>query len=152
MTPQTGNAPPHDDDADFSVWESDRALFLESIAAIKRKGFRQRKKRPNNNGSITTWSFRWCGVDYDFVQMFLVDGKMRWIGRAGAPGLELINEVSNHGLEPVQIYGRPFMKPDDHETYLEALYGVWRTPNPGYVPWEDSRAVIKTYPQVRPKK
>jgi hypothetical protein len=79
--------------------------------------------------------------------MFVVDGKMRWIGRAGAPGLELINEVPNHGLDTIELFGRQWMKPDDHETYLEALYGDWRTPKPNYCSWTDSKAVIETYPQ-----
>ncbi|NOY29553.1 MAG: hypothetical protein GXP28_05060 [Planctomycetes bacterium] len=149
---RNGGPMAHDDDADFSFWEKDRELLLDAIGALESKGFRRRKKRPNNDGSITTFSFRYWGVDYDFSQMFLVNNKMQWIGRAGEPGLELLNEVPNHGLNELKLYDRRWLKPDDHETYLESLYGDWRTPNPGYCPWEDSKAVIKTYPQVKHKK
>ena len=139
----------YDDDADFSFWKSDRQLMEEASKVLQANGFKLRKKRPNNDGSITTFSYRYWGVDYDFCEMYLVNEKMRWIGRAGAPNLELVNEVPNHGLEPIELYGRQWMKPDDHETYLEALYGDWRNPDPNYCSWEDSKAVIETYPQVR---
>jgi len=71
---------------------------------------------------------------------------------AGEPGLELLNEVPMHGLEELELYGRRFLKPDDHETYLEALYGDWRVPDPDYCPWEDSRAGIAKYPRAKVKK
>jgi len=148
-----GGPLPHDDDADFSFWEEDREVFVESVKALMDAGFRPRKKRPNNDGSFTTFSFRYLGIDFDFCQMFVVDGKMRWIGRAGEPGLELVNEVPMHGLDEIELFGRTWMKPDDHETYLEALYGDWRDPNPSYCSWTDSRAIIDRYPQQkRPKR
>ena len=84
--------------------------------------------------------------------MFLVDGKMRWIGRAGEPRLELLNEVPTHGFNDFKLYGRNWLIPDDHETYLESLYGDWQTPNPNYCSWKDSKAIIDTYQQIRHKR
>lgn len=136
----------HDDDADFSFWSWDRPHMLAAAMVLQARGFRSRRKRPNNDGSRTRWSFRYRGVDYDFIQMELVNGKIRWVCHAGKLGLELLNEVPNHGLAELELYGRTWMKPDDHETYLTSLYGDWRVPNPNYCPWEDSKAVIARYP------
>lgn len=144
-----GGPLPHDDDADFSFWESDRRNMLEALEVLRANGFKVRRKRPNNDGTYTKWSLRYQGVDYDFIQMDVVGDKMRWISHAGKPGLEILNEVPNHGLDEIELYGRRWMKPDDHETYLESLYGNWRQPNPNYCAWEDSQAIIAKYPRIK---
>ena len=65
---------------------------------------------------------------------------------AWKPPIELLNEVPNHGLSELEFFGCRWMKPDDHETYLESLFGDWRTPNPNYHYLTDSRAVIARSP------
>jgi hypothetical protein len=36
--------------------------------------------------------------------------------------------------------------PENAEDVLARIYGDWRTPNPGYAHWRDSRAIVERYP------
>ncbi len=146
---RNGQPLPNDDDVDFSFWEHDRAAFLDAAHALQAKGFRRRRKRPNNDGSLSTWSFRFMGIDYDFCQMFAVGDKMRWYTHAGAVDLECISEIPDHPLSEMELYGRRWLKPVDHEGYLTALYGDWLTPNSNYKFWNDSQAVVARYPRLK---
>jgi len=141
-----GGPLPHDDDADFSFWKADRDAFLTAAKALSANGFSERKPRYNNDGTRTKWAFRYRGVKYEFYEMEPVEDRMRWYSHARKPGLELINEVPNHGLSEFELYGRRWMKPDDHETYLRSVFGDWKTPNKNYCYWTDSQAVIARIP------
>ena len=144
-----GGPLPGDDDVDFSFWAVDRDRMIEALRVLENKGFCRRKKRPNNDRTFTKWSLRFQGVDYDFIQMEDHGSTMRWISHAGTPGLEILNEVPNHGLKGMELYDRQWMIPDDPDTYLQALYGDWRHPDPNYCFWDDSQAVIKKYPRIK---
>ena len=139
----------HDDDADFSFWESDRELMVEAVRALQSNGFRLRRKRPNNDGTFSKWSMRFQGIDFDFIQMENHGATIRWISHAGALDLEMLNEVPNHGLKKLELFGRQWMIPDEPGTYLEALYGNWREPNPNYQFWHDSKAIIERRPRIK---
>jgi hypothetical protein len=141
-----GGPLPHDDDADFSYWKADREKFVAATAVLKKHGFSERKTRLNNDGTKTKWAFRYRGVKYEFYEMEPIGDRMRWLSHARAPQLELVNEVPMHGLDVFELYGRRWMKPDDHETYLRSLYGDWRTPNKNYCYWNDSQAVVARLP------
>lgn len=137
----------HDYDADFSFWEEDMDVFLEGMDALKRNGFAERPFRKNKDGTRTKWAFRFKGVKYEFYLMRRVGGKMRWFSHAHKGTLELVNDAPIHGLNEIELFGRRWLNPDDHETYLESVYGNWRVPNPDYHYCTDSRAVVARYPR-----
>ena len=141
-----GKPIPNDKDVDFSYWDTDREHLQAGLSALKEAGFQLIPPRTNNDGSVTLWSTYYQQIKYEFFEMHCVDGKMRWFSHAWKPPTELLNEVPNHGLSELEFFGCRWMKPDDHETYLESLFGDWRTPNPNYHYLTDSRAVIARSP------
>jgi phosphorylcholine metabolism protein LicD len=144
---RNGGPLPHDNDADFSFWKEDMEVFLEAMEKLKKAGFSEISLKSNKDGSKTQWGYRFRAVKFEFYQMERANGKMRWYSHARRKNtIELVNEVPIHGLNEIELYGRRWMKPDDHEKYLESLYGNWRVPDPNYCYWKDSRAVVDRYP------
>jgi len=131
----------HDPDADFSVWDKDRSSLLEGIEKLLQAGFQKRYRWVNSAGEVTEWSLLYRGIPYEFFIMSPVDGMMQWTCYAGRK--ELICQAPVHGLEDFELFGRTWKKPDDHETYLRALYGDWEIPNPNYCYETDSQAIVR---------
>ena len=133
----------HDTDVDFSYWDHDAECVDAAMPHLLGAGFRRHARWTNNEGRVTEWSISYRGIRFEFFEMHRCGGKMRWYCYGGKPCQELLNEVPLHGLEAIEMAGCRWLKPDDHETYLSALYGDWRTPNPAYCYVSDSRAIIR---------
>jgi hypothetical protein len=133
----------NDNDVDFSYWDDDAAHLQAVLPKLLAAGFRRYARWTNNEGRVTEWSLTYRGIKFEFFEMHRSRDKMRWYCYGGQPCQELLNEAPLHGLEPIEMAGRRWLKPDDHETYLTALYGAWRVPNPAYSYARDSRAVIR---------
>ncbi len=138
-----GGPMPHDPDVDFSIWEKDCPALLEGIEKLLKAGFRKRYRWVNNSSEVTEWSLSYRGVGFEFFVMRPVDDKMQWYCYGGNPAEELTCQAPIHGLEDFELFGRTWKKPDDHETYLEALYGDWKVPNPHYCYETDSQAIVQ---------
>ena len=136
----------HDDDADFSVWEHDIPALLAALPALHAAGFQKYRRYTNNAGHTTTWCLSYRDVHFEFFEMQPAGEFMQWYCYGGKPVEELLNHCPMHGLEEFEFVGRTWLKPDDHEGYLAALYGDWRTPHPNYKYYRDSRAIIARQP------
>ena len=143
---RSGGPLPHDPDVDFSFWRSDGEHLLAALPRLQQAGFRKWKRWTNNEQHVTEWSLTYRGVAFEFFEMHEAEQRMRWYCYGGNPIQELLNEVPLHGLAACQMFGHSWQKPDDHETYLQALYGDWRTPNPDYDYVHDSQAIIRRRP------
>jgi phosphorylcholine metabolism protein LicD len=137
-----GEPMPWDLDADFGFLEQDLKRFRQAIRALEDKDFRLRPVSVNNDGTESKWAFRYQGVKYEFYLFRTVGSRLRWYYHAQKPSIEVVNEIEAHGLSEIELYGRRWLKPEDHEGYLEALYGDWQTPDPQYCYWKDCRATI----------
>jgi len=137
---------PGDADVDFSYWDTDRPSLQLALAALLRTGFQRRARWVNNEGRTVAWSLRYKYVKYEFFENTLAGDKLRWYSFRKHPPQEYLNEVPAHGLESIRLFDRQWNKPDDHETYLSSLYGDWRTPDPDYCYWTDSRAIVHRCP------
>jgi hypothetical protein len=133
----------HDTDVDFSYWDHDAQYLREALPELFAAGFRRYARWKNNDNHVTEWSLMFRGIKFEFFEMHRFGDRMRWYCYGGNPCQELLNEAPLHGLAWLEIAGRPWLKPDDHETYLTALYGDWRTPNPEYCYVADSRAIVR---------
>lgn len=143
---RSGGPLPHDPDVDFSFWRADREHFLAALPRLHKAGFRRWRRWANCEQEPTEWALKYRGIAFEFFEMHQADRKMRWYCYGGEPIQELLNEAPLHGLSTCQILGLSWQKPDDHESYLETLYGDWRTPNPDYYYVNDSQAVIRRRP------
>jgi hypothetical protein len=138
-----GRPLPNDTDVDFSYWDHDRECLEGILPKLLSAGFRPYARWTNNEGRVTEWSLMHRDIKFEFFEMHRSEDRMRWYCYGGDPCQELLNEAPAHGLEHFELAGRRWLKPDDHETYLTALYGNWRTPNPAYFYVRDSRAIIR---------
>lgn len=135
-----------DRDADFGFLERDLPHFLAAAEVLRSRGFDLRRAQVNNDGGVTKWAFKYQGFKYEFF-MFLERGsRLRWIYHSRKPSLEVVNEVPQHGLDELELYGRRWLKPVDADQYLTRLYGDWRKPDPNYRYWRDCRATVSRSP------
>ncbi len=141
-----GGPIPWDRDADFAFHEKDLPAFLAAFEELRRQGFSPARVQVNNDGSITKWAVRREGVKYEFFLFAQLGNKLRWFYHCRKPRLELVNEIPVHGLDEFELYGRRWLKPDNADAWLTALYGDWRVPNPHYVYWRDCGATVDRYP------
>jgi hypothetical protein len=135
-----------DTDADFGFLEEHLDEFLAAVRVLESKGFRLRPVPVNNDGTMTKWALKYQGVKYEFYLFRRINGKLRWYYHSRNPALEVVNEVDAHELDEIELYGRRWLKPANHEDYLKSLYGDWRTPDPHYRYWRDCQASVARHP------
>ncbi len=142
---RNGGPIPWDRDADFGFHEQDLPAFLAAFEELRRRGFSAARSQVNNDGRITKWAVRREGVKYEFFQFAQLGDRFRWYYHCRKPTLEIVNEIPVHGLDEFELYGRRWLKPDNADACLTALYGDWRVPNPDYVYWRDCGATVDRY-------
>lgn len=139
----------YDSDVDFHYWQDDKDKFLASVPMLEAAGFKRRYYCTNTEGEVTMYKLaNKKGVGFDFFAAHKVDGNTRWwhygrkILKKSTPTLALC-ETPGCELETFEFYGKQWLKPKNHEEYLGALYGDWRTPKPDYCWARDSKAIIQ---------
>ena len=140
-----------DSDVDLHFWHEDQDKFETTAKLLINAGFKPRYRWRNQAGEITEYVFSWQGIKFEFFEAYCINNNTRWYSygggiRNGLPVLEMLNETPGCDLEEFDLFGKRWLKPADHETYLSALYGDWKTPNPNYVYYKDSKAVISRKP------
>ncbi len=141
-----GGPIPWDRDFDFGFMEEDLAHFLSAVDQMRAHGYDLRPTQINNDGRTTKWALKYRGVKYEFFQFERRGEKLRWFYHRRKPPMELTNEVPSGGLAPLDMFGRRWLRPDNAEEILTAVYGDWRTPNPEYHYSRDCVATIERRP------
>jgi hypothetical protein len=137
---------PHDHpDADFAYFHEDREHFLAVVERIIQAGFIPLFKFKNNDGLVTQHSFAKDGVKFEFFEMYRQENGIRYWLYSASEAVEIMCEVPPHGLEKICFLGKTWLKPDDHEQHLRAVYGNWLEPNPDYDSARDSRSIRKVH-------
>ncbi len=143
-----GRILPHDYlDADLAYFREDRNKFLGAIDALIEAGFQPHCQWVNDNGCVTEHVFIKDGASFDFFELYKEgDHATYWLY---APleiknaWIELIGVVPVHEFSHMQFLKRTWRKPADHETFLTAVYGDWRTPNPYFNFVRDEKSIIQ---------
>lgn len=144
---RNGGPIPWDRDADFGFHERDLPAFMDALGALLRKGYSPCRLQVNNDGKITKWAVRRQGLKFEFFMFEQRGDCLRWYyHHSREPRLEIVNEIPVHGLDEFELYGRRWLKPDNADACLTALYGDWRTPDPDYVYWRDCAATVDRQP------
>lgn len=141
-----GAPDPRDRDSDFGFLDRDLPHFLAAVRMLRERGYNLRPPQVNNDGRTTMWTLKREAVKYDFFLFEQNGANIRWYCHQRKPPLELVNEVPAHGLAGFELYGKRWLVPENAEDVLTRIYGDWRTPNPHYVHWRDSRAIVERYP------
>ena len=138
------------DDADFAFLAEDTDRFLEAERALLAAGFSRASRWQNNQGTTTEYALRRDGARFEFFTMTRHGDTFQYYlyGKRGGIWQELLCAVPAHGLAEIHFLERVWNKPDDHDAFLSAVYGDWRTPNPGYHYATDEKSVIASYPRL----
>jgi phosphorylcholine metabolism protein LicD len=149
-----GGVMPHDaDDADFGILESDRAALLAAVPELVKAGFEPRSRYTRNGGDVAQYRFEKDGAKFEFFMHVPVGDRLRtWFfgeaqnGSGPRQPRQYVSEVPADELAPMPFLGREWRKPADHERYLTAVYGDWRTPRPEHNYRTDDRSVVAVEP------
>jgi hypothetical protein len=140
----------HDTDIDFHYWKEDEEQLLSALKTIAGQGFRYTGTLYNNDGIPTQHITKLGKLKIEFFAAWRANGKINWQSYStrhwNRPARQFLNQVPDFQLENVEFYGVEVAKPADHELYLSALYGDWRTPMPDYAYYIDSKAIVSREP------
>ena len=140
-------------DADF-VYESDADdCFIDAVPVLVRAGFQPLFRYTNNEDEVTEHVFFRRGAQFDFFRATRVGDRLRYYvyttDQQTAQPMEVSCEFPAQPLEPFEFLTRKWLKPRDHEAYLEAVYGNWRTPDPNWSALEDC-TIVESRPWKAP--
>ncbi|HEY4363768.1 MAG TPA: hypothetical protein VGN17_22565 [Bryobacteraceae bacterium] len=135
-----------DTDADLAVFERDLPLFRASVELLERAGFCLSRAFVNNQGRITEYVFVKDYLKFEFFVVDESDGGIGYWLYYPPDRLEMRGLVPTLTLAPMRLLDRTWLKPDDHEAHLAAMYGDWRTPQAGYWYVRDEKSVVSRHP------
>lgn len=127
----------HDTDIDFHYWHEDTDKLNAGFDLLIAVGFKPLCRWKNTNGEITEHVLAYKGIKFEFFSAKKVGGNTQCTVyaskiHAGIPPTELLCETPGCELEEFEFYGRKWLKPADHESYLDRQYGNWRVPDPNH--------------------
>jgi hypothetical protein len=136
-------------DADFAFVAGEPS-FDKAIRTLVAAGFEPRARFCTNDGEPYEWRFVTNGGQFEFFAMTPIAGRHRYhIATVGGPGLAPPNiaraEITAQHLVPFTFLRRTWLKSEDHERELTAIYGDWRTPHPDHW-WMNDRAIVSREP------
>ncbi|MBM4440617.1 MAG: LicD family protein [Candidatus Rokubacteria bacterium] len=144
-----GRALDHDlRDADFALLADDHEAFLAAVPALAAAGFEPAYRYLANDGDVVEYKLLKDGANFDF---FLHDRpgarlRYRYFCFPATGAVEMTGEIEAHGLSTMSLLDRTWLKPDDHDAYLTALYGDWRVPRPDFSNLTEDRSVTSRRP------
>ncbi len=140
----------HDPDVDFHFWQDDHVRFMQAAELLAQVGFKRKYCWRNIAGEITEYTMTYKSLAFDFFAAHKNRGgqNTRWYLYVGSPSrnippMELLQETPGCELEPFEFYGKRWLKPKNHEAYLAALYGDWRSPNPNFDYLSDCPGIVR---------
>jgi hypothetical protein len=141
----------HDADADFGVWDEDRTRLYSTLPALTSAGFKPLYCWTNNDGKIVEISFEKDGSKFELFIHHHDNGRIGSyvFGRLQANGslFELQQRYERYTLSAFSFLNRSWLKPDDHERYLECEYGArWLTSQRNWSYVADSLSIVSRKP------
>jgi hypothetical protein len=142
-------------DVDLGYYVEDDPLFEAAVVpALEQAGFRLKHVYRNTAGQVAMRRYRRATIDYEFFVMWPSGNARRCFSYGLEPGtedyFENVHEYPDTGLETFNFAGCAWMKPADHDAYLAANYGDWRTDNPSWSYWYSPSIVERHYVPDRP--
>lgn len=119
-------------DGDFAVDDRDFHLLVRSVPALAQAGFSPNRCFVNNDGVITELTFTRHGAHFDFFRMFPEGDEFHYFMYSIRWNkiLEFEACVPKQAKAPFSFLGRTWLKQEDHERELQAMYGSWQIPDP----------------------
>jgi hypothetical protein len=126
-----GRPLPNDPDVDFFYEEADVEAFDRAVPRLVAAGFDQLYRFSNNEGIQTEHSFIRNDTKFEFFRTFPAgEGRRRYFTYSPHPvPLQMTAEIPAQPTVPFTFLDRTWLKPQDHEAELRAMYGNWRKPD-----------------------
>jgi hypothetical protein len=144
------------EDVDLAYRAEDRASFEAAIPSLIAAGFRLICVFHTLDGRTTIERFQRGRFWYEFFAMWPALGKLHAYsfsyGTLGGEDthVEHVHEYPDDRLVPFSFLGRTWLKPANHEAYLEANYGNWRVEDRGFT-YLNSPSIIDRRPCSNPE-
>jgi len=113
-------------DVDFGVLDVDFTKVLAAVPALEAAGFPLlHVVHHHRSGEAVSAHFRWHGIQIDFVKAVPKGDALLYQGVHSAPVMVSYERPVGR-LALFELFGKRWLKPDDHERALAAQYGDWR--------------------------
>jgi hypothetical protein len=127
--------------------------FEQAVQALVTAGFEPRARFCTNQGEPYEWRFVANDAQFEFFAMTPINGRFRYqIATFQGPALAPPNiaraEIAAQRRVPFAFLDRTWLKSEDHEQELTAIYDDWRTPHPEHW-WMTDRAIVSREPWYR---
>jgi hypothetical protein len=132
-------------DADFGFFSDDIGIMISAVPALEGAGFRLYAALRNNHGRLTAFVFHRSGIQFDFLAIERIDGKFCLY--AYYDDVQVYEETPAQQLVPFEFAGRTWLRVEDVDLELSALYGDWRRPRPDWDYLRDSPALVAVAPR-----
>jgi hypothetical protein len=139
-------------DGDFGYSREDRDKLLASLPRLIDAGFKPDRCVTNNQGSPVAYILEKDWASFEFFETERLGNAVRYwnfgtrLSENRQVPIEIVCRVPSFGLAPMEFLGRTWQKPDDHDTYLTAVYGNWRTPDFGWDYTRDDPSIVEIHP------
>lgn len=133
-------------DADFAYRDEDHERFLAAVPTLVAAGFEPLHRYVSNDGLVTIHRFVRGRGRFEFFRLVPVEGGLRfWMHDGREPPTEYAGDLTDQCVSPFRFLGRTWLKSEDHEAELAAMYGDWRTPDPGF-DYPDEPCIVSAEP------
>jgi hypothetical protein len=122
-------------DADWAFLAEDEHRMVAAFPALLEAGFEPYLRFPAATGQATEYSFMKDDAKFEFFRVEVVEDRLQWhnYGRL-ADGTPLRNTcaIPAQPLDEIRFLDRTWLKVQDVDRELTALYDTWRIPAPGF--------------------
>ncbi len=143
-------------DGDFGYFREDRQKLVASIPRLIDAGFNPLYRYSNNVGDPVLYVLEKDWTTFEFFEHEQLQNISRFwsfgthLENNNSVKIEMICHVPAFSLAPMEFLGRTWQKPDDHDTYLKAIYGNWKQPNYAYDYIKDDLSIVEMHPWTGP--
>lgn len=134
----------HDRDADFAMLPEDLPRLRRAVPALRSAGFQPLGEFRSNSGHVVMLTFRCHFTQFEFYVFEQVDEEYKYFVFDGNsnPPLEVEARIPVDTTVAFDFLERTWLRHENYERELEAMYGDWRTPKKDWNYLNDDEAAV----------